>query len=175
MSGAEAFVRRPGDQPAGDAPAGRVACTARGVETGGAATFFQTVAPPGQGPPHHMHLNEDEFIYVLDGQLRVRLAEAMHEAPAGTFVFIPKGLPHTWQATGAADAQFAFGFTPAAPGMERFFERSAELRPETRLAEAFERFAADAGMQVLGPPLALSHPSPHASQPSRGALDGRTR
>jgi quercetin dioxygenase-like cupin family protein len=162
VSGAEAIVRRRGERRAGDAPAGRVACTARGVETAGAATFFQTVAPPGVGPPHHLHVNEDEFIYVLEGQLRVRLVEAMHEAPAGTFVFIPKGLPHTWQATGAVDAQFAFGFAPAAPGMERFFERSAELQPETRLVEAFERFAADAGMQVVGPPLALSHPLPHS-------------
>jgi hypothetical protein len=89
----------------------------------------------------------------------------MYEAPAGTFVFIPKGLPHTWQATGAGNAHFVFGFAPAAPGMERFFERSAELPSETRLVEAFERFAADAGMQVVGPPLALSHPSPHPPEP----------
>jgi quercetin dioxygenase-like cupin family protein len=155
---AQGLVRGAGDAQAVDAPAGRVTCTARGAETGGAMTFFETVAAPGFGPPHHVHVREDEFIYVLEGRLRIRLVETIHETPAGAFVFIPKGLPHTWQAVGAAEARFVFAFAPAAPGMERFFERSGELQAETRLVDAFERFAVDAGMQVIGPPLAHSHP-----------------
>ena len=166
MIATEGIVLRALDGQAVAAPAGRVTCTARSSETGGTVTFFETVAAPGAGPPHHVHLSEDEFIYVLEGQLRVRLADAIHEAPAGTFVFIPKGLPHTWQVTGALEARFAFGFTPAAPGMERFFERSAELEPEGRLVEAFKRLAGDAGMQVVGPPLAHSHPLARAARPN---------
>ena len=38
--------------------------------------------------------------------------------------------------------------------MEEFFERAAELPAQTRLADGFGRFAADAGIEVLGPPLA---------------------
>jgi quercetin dioxygenase-like cupin family protein len=154
----QGFVRSAGDAQAVDAPAGRVACTARSTETGGAMTCFETVAAPGEGPPHHVHVSEDEFIYVLDGRLRVRLAETIHEALAGAFVFIPKGLPHTWQVVDAVHARFVFAFAPAAPGMEWFFERSAELEAKTRLADAFGRFAVDAGMRVVGPPLAHSHP-----------------
>jgi hypothetical protein len=40
--------------------------------------------------------------------------------------------------------------------MERFFERSAELPEDTRMADAFKTLARDAGMEVLGPPLAQS-------------------
>jgi hypothetical protein len=50
-------------------------------------------------------------------------------------------------------------FAPAAAGMERFFERSAELADDTRAAAAFKKFASEAGMEVLGPPLAQSSPS----------------
>jgi hypothetical protein len=90
---------------------------------------------------------------VLEGRLRFRLDETDHPAPAGSLVLIPRGVPHTWQNPGDGQARILFGFTPASPGMERFFERAAELSDETRLAEAFREFAGDAGMQVLGPPL----------------------
>jgi quercetin dioxygenase-like cupin family protein len=156
---AQGFVRGAGEGEAMDAPAGRVTSIATGTQTGGALTFFQTVAAPGDGPPHHAHASEDEFIYVLEGQLRVRLVDTIHAAPAGAFVFIPKGIPHTWQVVGAGDARFVFGFAPSAPGMEGFFEGAAVLPPETRLIDAFDRLAARAGVGVLGPPLARSHPS----------------
>jgi len=38
--------------------------------------------------------------------------------------------------------------------MERFFERSAEPPEDRRMADAFKTLASDAGMEVLGPPLA---------------------
>jgi quercetin dioxygenase-like cupin family protein len=147
---ARPIVRGPGDGIEVDAPAGRVTYKARGTETGGAMSVFQTVAAPGEGPPVHVHASDDEFIYVVEGRLHVLLVETTHDAPAGSFLFIPKGLPHTWQSVGDGDARFLFGFAPASPGMEHFFERAEELAATTRLAEAFARFAADAGMQVLG-------------------------
>ena len=87
----------------------------------------------------------------------VRLGETIQEAPAGSFVFIPRDVPHTWQNTGDDPARLLVLFAPAAAGMERFFERSAELAGDTRAADAFKKFAGDAGMEVLGPPLAQTH------------------
>jgi quercetin dioxygenase-like cupin family protein len=140
-----------------DSPAGLLTFKAHGEQTGGALTAFENTAPPGAGPPFHLHHREDEVIYVLEGRLRVRLEEAVHEAPAGSFVFFPRGVPHTWQNGGETRARILVVFTPAAPGMERFFERAAELSDDTRAADAFGTFAGDAGMEVLGPPLAQSH------------------
>jgi hypothetical protein len=91
---------------------------------------------------------------VLEGALRISLAGVVREAPAGSFVFIPKGVRHTWQNRGDRAARLLAGFTPAAPGMERFFQQAAELPPASRLVEGFRRFAGDAGIEVIGPPLA---------------------
>ena len=138
---------------------GPVTIKARGGQTGGALTVFESVPAPGEGPPFHLHRNEDEILYVLEGHLRIRLEDGLSEAPAGAFVFIPRGLPHTWQNAGEGPARALFAFAPAAPGMERFFARAAEVAEGAPLAEAFAEFAADAGMEVLGPPLAQSNPS----------------
>jgi quercetin dioxygenase-like cupin family protein len=153
------IVRGPGEGHSVDNPAGGpLTYKARGEQTGNSLTAWESVAEPGEGPPVHVHVRENEFMYVLDGLLRFLLADDMSEAPAGSFVFIPRGVPHTWQNVGKEPARILFGFSPAAPGMERFFERAAELPDETRLAEAFGNFARDAGMEIVGPPLAQSHP-----------------
>ena len=150
------IVHGPGDGPTLDSPGGQLTYKARGGDTGGALTVFESVAAPGHGPPVHRHMDADEFLYVLEGELTFALEEAVHPAPAGTFVFIPKGATHTWQNRGDEPAQFLVFFAPAAPGMESFFERSAELPGDRRLADGFARFANDAGMEVLGPPLAAT-------------------
>jgi oxalate decarboxylase/phosphoglucose isomerase-like protein (cupin superfamily) len=93
-------------------------------------------------------------IYVLEGRLRVRLADAVHAASAGSFIFIPKGVSHTWQNAGDEWARLLVLFTPASPGMERFFDRAARAPDGTPAAEAFARFAPGTGMELLGPPLA---------------------
>jgi mannose-6-phosphate isomerase-like protein (cupin superfamily) len=104
----------------------------------------------GRGPALHRHANEDEFMYVLEGRLRFRLDETDHTAPAGSFVFIPRGVPHTWQNAGDGHARILFVFRPGSPGMEHFFERSAELPEDTRMADAFKTLASDAGMTGVG-------------------------
>ncbi len=102
-----AILRRPGEADMVDNPlAGSVAYRARSEETAGAVTVLESVVAPGEGPPLHVHVNEDEFIYVLEGRLRVRLEEAVREAPAGSFVFIPKGVSHTWKNAGDGAARF---------------------------------------------------------------------
>jgi quercetin dioxygenase-like cupin family protein len=154
-----AIFRGPGEGKSVPNPAGGpLAYKARGEETRGALTFWESIAAPGEGPPLHLHIKDDEFMYVVEGHFRFRLEEEVHQGPPGSFVFVPHGLPHTWQNAGDAPARLLFGFAPAAPHMERFFERAAELSDETRMAEGFGRFAEDAGMEIVGPPLAQTHP-----------------
>ena len=158
-AGGRAISIGPGEGEAFRNPVGGpVTIKARGDQTGGALTVFESVPAPGEGPPLHRHPREDEILYVLEGELRIRLEDDVSAAPAGSFVFLPRGLPHTWQNAGEGPARILFAFAPAAPGMERFFERAAEVPEGTPLAEAFAEFAADAGMEVLGPPLAQSNP-----------------
>jgi quercetin dioxygenase-like cupin family protein len=68
--------------------------------SGGSLTALETIAASGEGPPLHIH-DEDELIYTLDGTFRIKLGDTLRELPPRSFVFIPRGTPHTWQNVGA--------------------------------------------------------------------------
>jgi mannose-6-phosphate isomerase-like protein (cupin superfamily) len=55
-------------------------------------------SPGGEGyiAPLHVHHEDDEAWYVLDGALTVRVGDADVEVPAGEAVIVPRGTPHTY-------------------------------------------------------------------------------
>jgi quercetin dioxygenase-like cupin family protein len=127
-------------------------------ETGGAVTALETVAATGEGPPLHVH-EEDELIRTLEGVFRIKFGEMVQELAAGSFVFIPGGIPHTWQNIGSRPARFFATIMPGAKAFEEFFRRYGELPADQRGVEAFNRLATETkAFQVLGPPLAESDP-----------------
>ena len=65
--------------------------------TGGTLSVFETTI--AAGPPLHVHDHEDECFYVLEGELSVRCGDDSLRAPAGSFVFLPRGRPHRFWAT----------------------------------------------------------------------------
>lgn len=139
------------DSPIG----GRITFKARGAQTGGAMSVFESVTPPGEGPPFHVHEAIDELIYVLDGTLRVRLGDQVEDATAGAFVFIPRGQPHTWQSYGNTPVRFLVVVAPA--GLERLFDGAAAAIETRERRNPFTTFGGE-DLTVLGPPLAESHP-----------------
>jgi len=128
----------------------------RGEQTNGTLTAFESIAAPGEGPPLHVHANEDEIVCALEGTLRFKLGEDVRSAPAGSFTYIPRGVAHTWQNVGATPARLLVIFTPA--GFEAFFERFAEQPAGAPAEEQFRTLGSEAGMEVVGPPLARSNP-----------------
>jgi mannose-6-phosphate isomerase-like protein (cupin superfamily) len=66
-----AIVMGPGDGHSVANPAGGgLTYKARSGQTGEAPTAWESTAAPGEGPPLHLHVNEDEFMYVLEGRPR---------------------------------------------------------------------------------------------------------
>ena len=124
----------------------------RGDETDGNVFAFESTVAPGEGPPLHVHPEADEVVYALQGTFRFQLDGEVREAPTGSFMFIPRGVAHTWQNVGDEPARLFVVFTPA--GMEAFFVRFSEHAGEASPEEAFRRFGSEAGMDVLGPSLA---------------------
>lgn len=152
---AVAVISRPDDgETVGNPVGGHVVFKVRGEHTAGRLTAFETVIAAGQGPPLHRHGDADETIWVIEGDVRFQLADALEPAPAGSFVFIPRGVPHTFQNTGSEPARMLIQFAPA--GMEHFFDRFVALGEPDR--DAFTTIGAEVGMEVLGPPLAESGP-----------------
>jgi mannose-6-phosphate isomerase-like protein (cupin superfamily) len=82
--------------PPGAGVAGDPSLKASQHLTGGALSVFETRIEAG--PPLHVHDREDECFYVLDGELSVRCGGGSFDAPAGSFVFLPRGRPHRFWA-----------------------------------------------------------------------------
>ena len=73
-----------------------VKVAAGGSDSGLALVEF--LAPRGFGPPLHAHVEEDELMYVLEGEIRIDLGDGdAIIATAGAAVTLPHAVPHTWQ------------------------------------------------------------------------------
>ncbi len=128
-----------------------------GEETGGAYFAMEAVVPPGGGPPPHIHRNEDETFYVVEGSCDIRLGDEWVTAGVGDFVNVPRGAVHCFHNAGNAPMRMILTFTPA--GIERFFEETLEraLDPcapvPDNIDEVAARYAAAApryGLEFLG-------------------------
>jgi quercetin dioxygenase-like cupin family protein len=133
---------------------GDITFIVRGEQSNGALAALEAANAPGEGPPLHVHNREDETVYVLEGEFRWKLGDELSVTGPGSFVFIPRGLAHTWQIIGDQPGRMLITFSPA--GMEGFFDSLSTLT-EFDL-EAFRGAAAEHAMDVVGPPLAESDP-----------------
>lgn len=59
-----------------------------------------TMAPNADGPESHVHADEDDCFYILDGELTFLLEDGDVAAPAGTFVLVPPGVEHGFRNDG---------------------------------------------------------------------------
>jgi mannose-6-phosphate isomerase-like protein (cupin superfamily) len=71
-----------------------------------------TLAPHSDGPPQHRHANHDEGFYVVSGTARFTVGTAVHDAPAGTLVMVPPGVPHTFANPGDQPVVMINTFSP---------------------------------------------------------------
>jgi quercetin dioxygenase-like cupin family protein len=71
-----------------------------------------TLAPCTQGPPQHRHAAHDEGFYVVSGTAQFTVGATTYEAPAGTFVMIPPGAPHTFANPSDGTTVLLNTFTP---------------------------------------------------------------
>jgi quercetin dioxygenase-like cupin family protein len=97
---------------------------------------------PGEEPPLHVHRNEDEWFYLLEGSMTFHVGGENYVGAPGSFVSFPRGIPHTFTVE-TPSAHFLVMTTPGG------FERMFELAPKTPedAVKALEAF----GMEVVGP------------------------
>jgi quercetin dioxygenase-like cupin family protein len=126
--------------------------------TGGRVAVIEHRAPRGSGSPLHLHRNEDEWFYVIEGALTFWVGGRVVEAPAGSFVYGPRGTPHTFTVS-SPEARFLLVAEPA--GFEGFMRSLAQPATERALPpagaaspapEQMMAAAAEYGIEILGPP-----------------------
>jgi quercetin dioxygenase-like cupin family protein len=88
-----------------DAVEGDVTFKARALESGGSLAIFERELAPGEAIGEHAHGGQEEALYVLAGELRVRLGAHVHHAPAGAFLLVPRGVAHALENAGAMPAR----------------------------------------------------------------------
>ena len=125
---------------------------ARSADTGGAVECAISALGPGEGPPLHLHPDQDEALYVMEGRLCLQVEGAAHTLRAGDFAFIPSGVLHTL-ATAGGRAHVVHFFTPG--GLAAFCSDVLEA-DRAALADAGACFASKA-QPAIGLPLRLDH------------------
>ena len=132
---------------------------AGGSDSGLALVEF--VAPRGFGPPLHVHIEEDELMYVLDGEIRIDLGSGDSTvASAGAVVTLPHGIPHVWQVL-SEEARFLTvnAGRRNGPSFDRFVAALGTPTDPCALPDPIEidpghvaQVCAQHGIEVLGPP-----------------------
>jgi uncharacterized cupin superfamily protein len=95
-------------------------------ETDGLCSVWEGRIPVGMvGAAPHYHRERDEFFYVLEGELVLRIGDETQTARAGTFAFIPRGTIHGFHNQSSDSATLLVMHHPA--GFEHYFEELQQL------------------------------------------------
>ena len=110
--------------------------------TGGAFAVFEEV-PPLVDTPLHVHANEDELFYSLEGEHVVEVGDEELRIGPGGVVFAPRGVPHSQRRVVPGEGRLLIMTSPA--GFEGFFRELAAAEAAGRLgpdayAGASERY-----------------------------------
>jgi quercetin dioxygenase-like cupin family protein len=139
---------------------GRYRAKVTGAQTDGRLAQVHLAESRGAAPPVHLHRDQDETIYVVDGQVSVFLGDERIEAGPGAFVFVPRGSRHTWLvrsdtaemlltlAPAGLELFFAEIGLPAVPGEPRPRQMAVDVEEMNSRAEAY-------GVEFFGPPPTL--------------------
>jgi len=102
------------------------------------------------GPPVHFHLYQDEWFYVMEGEVLFQIGSERKLLRSGESILGPRMVPHGFSGAGEKPGRMLIAFTPAGK-MEDFFRAIAIPNGPKMDAEVFSRYE----MQYVGPPLTV--------------------
>lgn len=122
-----------------------------GNDTENALTVFeQTGLTPKGGPPLHIHPNQDEWFYVIEGEYLFQVGDDRYEMKAGDTIFLPRKIQHAFiQLT--EKGKMIVSYLPAGK-MEAFFQATDSWTSPPSKEEIVKVFA-EHEMTIVGPPL----------------------
>ena len=143
------FVLLPGEGRAIDLGSFQMSIKAAAQDTDSAFSLLEADEPPDFGPPLHIHTDAAEAFYVLEGVYVIFLDGQEFSCPAGSFIFIPAGIPHGFRVGKVASRKLVL-FTPAA--MVGYFDDLSEaIRNGTADDALLGEIADRHSMEVIGP------------------------
>jgi mannose-6-phosphate isomerase-like protein (cupin superfamily) len=100
---------------------------------------------PG-GPPLHLHLNQEEWFYVMEGEVAFQVGEQRLQLKAGQSVLAPRRVPHTFSSVSATPSRLMIAFCPAGK-MEDYFRDTEQGGTPSDPVAYFRRYE----MEYVGP------------------------
>ncbi|MGW2052040.1 cupin domain-containing protein [Streptomyces sp. NPDC001858] len=127
-------------------------------DTDGKFGVLEVRAKPGMAGPLHIHHKHDEAFYVLEGRVKARCGDDVHECGPGSFIWLPHGIPHQVNAVGDTEVRM---LEFSLPGGIEGFHREAGVPAETRTVppvsvrpdmDELRGLAAKYDVEIVGPP-----------------------
>lgn len=121
-------------------------------DTNGDLTIFEYTGNEKAGPPLHVHMEQDEIFFIVEGEYLFQVGDDKYNLKAGDTIFLPRTIPHTFLQLTDKGKMF-FLFQPSGK-MEDFFRAIGNLKAPPSPKEGAKIFAAH-NMKVVGAPLQL--------------------
>jgi quercetin dioxygenase-like cupin family protein len=97
---------------------------ASGEDTGGRYTLVELWATKEGEAPWHIHHNEDEAFYILEGEMTIHVGKQRFKGKPGSFIFAPKDIPHKYTVDSPGHVRVLMFFSPS--GFEGFIRATSE-------------------------------------------------
>ena len=129
-------------------------CKVAAADTGGALCVFEFRGRSGW--PRHSHHDQDEWLYVVEGEIACDVGDRRLRLGRGESVFVPRSVPHAWASRGEGPATVLEVYHPAGR-LEQFFREVGRYTDppihEALSVDEMKRLFDAHGMSLLGPGL----------------------
>jgi mannose-6-phosphate isomerase-like protein (cupin superfamily) len=121
------------------------------LDTGGALSVAEITSWHKGGPARHLHHEQDEWFYILEGELVIEVGEESYELGPKDSLLAPRKVAHVWAHVGEGTGRMIAALQPAGE-IEEFFEDLAKLSRTPERGELHKVFDSH-GLELTGPPL----------------------
>ena len=124
------------------------------LDTDGGLAVAEITSFDKGGPARHLHHEQDEWFYVVEGEYVIEVGEERYELGPGDSLLAPRKVAHVWAHVGEGTGRLIAALQPAGE-IEAFFDELAKLgsSPER---EVLRRVFSSHGLELIGPPLSIA-------------------
>ena len=123
------------------------------LDTLGGLTVTEITSFHKGGPARHLHHEQDEWFYVVEGEYVIEVGEERYELGPGDSVLAPRKVAHVWAYVGEGTGRQIAALQPAGE-IEAFFDELATLGSSPEREELQRTFSSH-GLELIGPPLPI--------------------
>jgi len=123
------------------------------LDTDGGLTVAEITSLHKGGPTRHLHHEQDEWFYVVEGEYVIEVGEERYMPGPGDSVLAPRKVAHVWAHVGEGTGRLIAALQPAGE-IEAFFEDVAKLGTSPEREELQGAFSSHS-MELVGTPLSM--------------------